>query len=952
MTAPPDGVVTLVFTDIEGSSALWDALGDGMVGLLRVHDAVMRRAIERHRGYEVNTAGDSFLVAFSEASEAIAFCIEVQQQLARQDWAVLDALAGYDSAPSSGVAGGLRVRMGVHTGRPWVRRDPTTRRMDYGGPMCNRAARVSSAAHGGQVLVSEPAWAAAKAHLGDDVHVTDLGHHALRGLDRSEHIRQALPRALAERTFPPIRAVAEHRTNLRERDDSFVGREKELTDLNQRLVSGARLITVLGPGGTGKTRLTQQIARNQVATWSGGAWFCDLTEARTLDGVAVAVAQAFDVALTGSDPIAQVGDVLSRRRDVLVVLDNFEQVVQFAAESVARWRAMAPDVRFLVTSRSLLDIAGEEVFSLGPLSPSAALTLFEDRAASVRPGFRIDDTNRPTVAEIVERLDRMSLAIELAAARARVMAPDKLLKRLSKRFALLAGRRRDLTARQATLRGAIDWSWDLLRLWEQLALAQCSVFRGGFRLETAEEVLDLDAWPDAPWPMDVVQSLVDQSLLQLREPRAGHERVTMYESIREYAAEKLAEHRAISPPSGGPATGPDAIGAMRRRHAAHFATAGSDAFAESLCAHGGVELRWQLTYDLENLAGGVEAALADGDLELAAGCALGAAPVFEVRGPFLVGVKMLAGVRSRPGLSGASERRLDYWLGLLNRFGGRPDDARRHLEASLASNRAAGDRRGEGILIAAVGIADREQGRTDQARAAFVDALAIHREVGNRRGEGIVQGSIGLMHYDRGEVEDALRCYNASVAIHREVGDRRLEGRMLGNLGLVYRENGDIGGARSNYELALAISREVGDRLSEGITLGNLGDLAIEQDDWVRAEELLKRAVPICDETLPVAAGAFRGSLALTCSQRGNIDQARQLLAAGAAQLRGVHRVELGKLLCKQGLVEARVGAQDAAESALAEAEVIADESGVGADSALGTAISRLKRRLLSGSTR
>ena len=933
MVAPPDGIVTLVFTDIEGSSALWDALGERMVSVLQAHDAVMRSVMQQHGGYEVNTAGDSFLVAFAKASSAIQYCVDVQESLSRQRW------------PAE-LPDGLRVRMGVHTGRPWARPDPTTGRMDYGGPMCNRAARVSAAAHGGQVLVSETAWQAASAAIGDGVVLTDLGHHALRGLDRSEHIRQVLPASLASRSFPPIRAVAQHRTNMRERDDSFVGRQEELELLAGKFAGGARLVTVQGPGGTGKTRLSQQFAHAQVAKWPGGAWFADLPEARSVEGVAIAVAQAFDVALTRADPIAEVGEQLARRGEMLLVLDNFEQVVQFAVETVGRWRASAPQARLLVTSRSLLELAGELVFPLGPLDPDAAIALFEARAAAARPGFVVTDSNRPVVAEIVQRLDRLSLAIELAAARVRMLAPPRLLARLHERFRVLASQRRDLSARQATMRGAIDWSWDLLQPWERLALAQCSVFRGGFRIESAEDIVDVSAWPDAPWPMDVIQSLVDQSLLQLREPRAGHERVTIYESIREYAAEKLEDPGAVADPEGAALTGPEHRAAARARHARHYAGTGSDDFAESLCAHGGVELRWQQTHDLDNLAAAASNALESGDVEVAAGCALGAAPVFEVRGPFLVGVRLLSEVHAHPALSDASRRRLEYWLGLLNRFGGRPKEARAHLEAALAANRAAGDRRGEGILVAALGIAEREQGRPDEARAAFELALAIHREVGNRRGEGIVEGSIGLMHYDRGEVQQARENYNRSVAIHREVGDRRLEGRMLGNLGLLYRETGDLDAAREHYERALAISREVGDRLSEGITLGNLGDLAMEQGDWERAETLLQAAVPICDETLPIAAGAFRGSLATACARHGDLDKAWALFDHGAKQLRGVHRVELGKLLCKRGMAQASAGDAKSAADALTEAQAIAEESKVGADSALGRAIERLKATL------
>ncbi len=282
MSQHPTGEVALVFTDVQGSSAIWDALGRDCVPILALHDAAMRAEIARFSGYEVSTAGDSFFVAFAHAREALGFCMAAQERLASVDWPAAltenPALAAIAGADDERGLRGLRVRMGVHTGEPWIRRDPTTGRMDYGGPTTNRASRVSSAAHGGQVLLSGTAWQQIRDDVDAGFELTDLGEHALRGLAEPERIHQALPAALRDRRFPPIRTVDVRKTNVAPRLDSFVGRSDELAELGDRLERGDRLITVMGPGGTGKTRLAEQLARLQLGAFSGGAWLCDLTE--------------------------------------------------------------------------------------------------------------------------------------------------------------------------------------------------------------------------------------------------------------------------------------------------------------------------------------------------------------------------------------------------------------------------------------------------------------------------------------------------------------------------------------------------------------------------------------------------------------------------------------------------------------------------------------------------
>ncbi len=347
----------------------------------------------------------------------------------------------------------------------------------------------------------------------------------------------------AERIAPPL--------------TSFVGRGAELIALKALLAGGERLLTLLGPGGSGKTRLATQLALD-----APSAALADLTDASQLDGLCAAVARAVHLTLSPGDPVPQLGQTLKGRPGLLLVLDNFEQLAPFAADTLGTWRAAAPEVTFVVTTRSVLKLPGESVFEVPPLAEGAQL--FEERARTARPGWAPNEVERKSVDELVRQLDGLPLAIELAAARMAMLSPSQLVQRLPRRFELLAGPRADVTARQATLRGAIDWSWELLQGHEQLALAQLSVFRGGFTLEAAEAVIDLSTFAGAPWALDVLQALRDKSLVRTweAEGRPGELRFGFFESIREYAMEKLS------------GLGPDAERLARARHGAWAIAAG------------------------------------------------------------------------------------------------------------------------------------------------------------------------------------------------------------------------------------------------------------------------------------------------------------------------------------------------------------------------------------------
>ena len=335
MSEVPTGTVTLVFTDIQGSTSLWEYLGVDFKSVLDQHNELFRSAIKEFNGYEVKTEGDGFIIAFRCGVEAVSMCLAMQVRLQAKEWPDSfndEAISDFAGATEDGCFRGLRVRMGVHTGTPVSQRDPVTGRMDYFGSMVNRAARVGAVGYGGQLVVSGATWEAVASQLPKGTAIEDLGEHALKGFERREYLRQLLPAELSERSFPRLKTPNLKNTNLPTRLDSFFGREPEIYDLKRRIADGQRLITVLGAGGTGKTRLAQRLGGTQLGSFPGGVWFCDLSEARSSAEILTSMGASLEVPLTSRDPEFQLASALLGLGRVLVILDNFEQVVAAASE--------------------------------------------------------------------------------------------------------------------------------------------------------------------------------------------------------------------------------------------------------------------------------------------------------------------------------------------------------------------------------------------------------------------------------------------------------------------------------------------------------------------------------------------------------------------------------------------------------------------------------------------
>ena len=509
----PSGTVTFLFTDIEGSTKLLHELGDRYGEVLAEHRRVIREAVQRHNGVEVDTQGDAFFVAFARASDAVAGAQEAQV-----------ALQG----------GPVRVRMGLHTGEP-IRSEE-----DYVGVDVHRGARIAAAGHGGQVLVSQ----ATRDLLDSSIELVDLGLHRLKDLSEPQRLYQ-----LGSEQFPPLKTL--YQTNLPVPATPFLGRERELAEV-LGLLRSSRLLTLTGPGGSGKTRLAVQAAAEAAEDFPAGVWWVSLAPLRDPALVLDSIAQVLGAKGDLGEHIAD--------KELLLLLDNLEQLLA-AAPELAALLAGCSGLRLLATSREPLRLAAEQEYPVPPFVPEEAVGFFSARARAVRPDFQPDET----VGEVCRRLDNLPLALELAAARVKVLSPEQILARLERALPLLTGGRSDAPERQRTLEATISWSYDLLTEDEQRLFARLSVFAGGCTLEAAEQVCEVD--------LETLASLVDKSLLRQTEGRFW-----MLETIREYALDRLSE--------AGEADG------VRQRHAEHFLPLAEAAHEQRLGARGRAFATW------------------------------------------------------------------------------------------------------------------------------------------------------------------------------------------------------------------------------------------------------------------------------------------------------------------------------------------------------------------------
>jgi predicted ATPase len=741
-----------------------------------------------------------------------------------------------------------------------------------------------------------------------------------------------------------------------------VGRETESEDL-ARNAGSSHLVTLLGAGGMGKTRLAVRYGWRSLREWPGGVWFCDLTEARSPNEIASAVAGSLGVQLGRGDPVEQLGHAIAGRGRCLMILDNFDQVVDHAAATVGRWLTRAGEARFLVTSREKLGLVGrEKVQDVGPLSIEAGLELFVTRAQRLRPGLEIIGSEAESGREIVRLVDGMPLAIELAGARMRVMSAAQIVAQMRKRFSLLTG---GGSARHETLVVAIDGSWEMLEPWEQAAWAQCGVFEGGFALDAAEGVIELSAWPGAPWVVDVVQSLVDKSLLRTWVPVAEtgdglpEARFGMFVSLQEYARMKLMEDPSLA--GAGSEVSVDRV--VEGRHGQWYARYGTPEAMQTLIEQGGLKKRRRLEREFDNLVAACRRAVGRGDATTAAAAYRASWAVLESRGPFGMAVDLGREVLQGLHLGRAEEAHVVRTLAQAEWYSGMLEEARAHLEAALPIAREIHDRHLEALVLGNLGgmhvtqgrleegsvyaemaievaraVGDRQMecsaldslssahrglGRMAEAEASAERALELARLTGSRRLEASLLSNLGTVLHHRGRIEEARANYEAALAINREVGGRLYEGNAHNNLGGLRYEQGRMEEARFHLEAALAIHRETGSRFSEGVTLINLGSLYLTQEQPVEARAHFEAALAIERELgNRRLEGTIIGALGRLHQGRGEMELARAHYESALAIHRAMSdRRSEGIVLAYMASLLHRQGSLEAAREALATGE-------------------------------
>jgi predicted ATPase len=776
----PSGTVTFLFTDVEGSTKLLHELGaEAYADALAEHRRVIREACAAESGVEVDTQGDAFFFAFPTAPGALA------------------AASAFTESLSTGA---IQVRVGVHTGTPFLAEE------GYVGGDVHRAARIAAAGHGGQVLVSASTVQLVEHDL------RDLGEHRLKDLAAAERVYQ-----LGDGDFAPLMSL--YRTNLPVPATPFLGRESELADVVE-LISreDVRLLTLTGPGGTGKTRLALQAAAECSDRYPDGVWWVPLAPLREASLAVPAISQALGVKEEPGRPLAATMQAAIAGRRLLLLVDNLEHLLPDVAGEL-RGLSTAPGVSLLLTSRERLQLQGEQVYPVPTLEKEDGISLFLARARSLDPSFG----GNGAVAELCARLDHLPLALELAAARTVVFSPDQLLERLSQRLDLLKGGR-DADPRQHTLRATIEWSYELLLPEEQRLFRSLSVFVGGVTYEAAEAVCGADP--------DTLQSLLDKSLLRRRETELGP-RYWMLETIREFALGHLEESGQAED--------------LRGRAAELYAAFVEEAEREMTGPDQGSW--WQrMTDEYPNVTSVLEWACGGGNPGLALRLTGSLWRYWWQRGHYREGRSWCERALALDGGEPALRTRAVYSLANMAMGSGDSEEAIHLLEKCLASFREEGDETRVVWTLTDLGIASGKHGRLDDERAYFERALEHARQSGYTRGVGVNCINLGGSYLESDELDRAEEFLQQAVTILRELSDDQAAGNVLGALALVDLRRGRVESAKELLRESMVLSRRSDDRLVLAHTLVVAGAILGASGDGPAAAAVLGGTAALQEE--------------------------------------------------------------------------------------------------------
>ncbi len=906
MHSRPTGTVTFLFTDIQGSTQLWEQDPDAMRPALARHDQLLRGAIETSGGYVFKTVGDAFCAAFPAAPEALQAAYAAQMALAAEAWETEKPIL---------------VRMALHTGVAEERGG------DYFGPPLNRVARLMSAGHGGQTLLSLAAQQLVGNALPPEVTLRDLGERRLKDLSRPERVFQMLHSSLPAE-FPPLRSLDNPAlpNNLPQQLSSFIGRETQAAEV-KALLGKSRLLTLTGAGGSGKTRLSLQVAADLLDQYFDGVWLVELAALSDPALVPQAVADVLGVKEQPGQTISQSLTETLKEKRLLLVLDNCEHLVAACASLAADLLRFCPGVHLLASSREPLNVPGEQSYRVPSLSlpdpkraqtaqsvsQSEAVALFADRAQSAQPSFAVTDANALAVASVCSRLDGIPLAIELASARVRSLSVEQINTRLDQRFRLLTGGSRVALPRQQTLQALIDWSYDLLTEQEKALLCRLSVFAGGWTLEAAEAVCVGEAVED--WEvLDLLTALVDKSLVVYEEGEDGQGRYRLLETVRQYAAERLEERGeagtvqdnhlswcvALAEEAEPQLTGPNQASWLSRLEREHDNLRASLSWEQQRADGGEDGLRlaaalWRFWYVRGHLSEGrrrLDLALAragaeerkasicrakalngEGIMAYAQGDYVGARALYE---------ESLTDYRQLGHRRGVAASLLN--LGSIAYYQSDYARARSLYGESLTVYRQMKDQEGIANVLNNLGSVALDQGDYAGAQGFLEESLTVYRQLGNQGGFAASLLSLGNVASYQGDYAKTRTLYRESLAVYRQLEDPQGIANALNNLGEVTSNQKDYAGARDSLEESLTTYRQLGNQMGVAASLNNLGSVACYQRDYAKARDLYQESLSIRRRLgeLEGIAGNLDG-LGDVAYRQGHLAQATMLEGAAAS---------------------------------------------------------------------
>lgn len=845
---------TFLFSDIEGSTRLWEQLPEVMPRLLEAHNRIIEQAVTAHNGRVFKTVGDGFCIVFDHAQDALAAALEAQRGL---------------SALNTGQPVKIKARMGLHTGAAEARDS------DYFGTTLNRVARLMATASGGQTVLS----AATKAALGDLLPATstlkDLGIHRLKDLREPEHIYQLVAPGLVN-TFPPLKSLAPRSNNLPAQISSFVGREQEVEDACRLLrMPHVRLLTLLGPGGIGKTRLSLQIGHHLLHDFDDGVFFVALAPITQANGMIEAIAQAMKVDESGPVSLLERVKSFLQDRRLLLILDNFEQVVE-AAPLINELLAAAAHLKVLTTSREELLVYGEHIYRVSALTlpeshqriEASALTgysaiaLLVERIRAFQPDFNVDDETAPYLRQICQRLDGLPLAIELAAVRCRELSIAAIAEQLSSRLQVLSVGPRDLPSRQRTMRGAIEWSFGLLTAEEQQAFTRLGIFVGPFTAEAADTISGAQT----------LNRLKEKSLITAVHTTDNRLVFTMLETLHEYAIELLNA-------SGELAT-------LRRHHADYYLRL-TETAEPNLTGERQVEWFNWLDDEHYNLQSALEWMLSEGDVG-------GAGRMTAVLWRFWSGHSQLSAgthwieqvLTSAATLPPTVEARLRYGLGRLLYLQYRYEASERHLQTSLQRYAEADDLRGQAAVYLTLGEIELSRMDVLAAERYFQSSLTIYVTLEDQAGFAHCLGQLGRLAAGEGNESGAEALFRQSLELTRQFGSTESIAMIINDLAEVLRTQAQYAEAETLYREALALYRQLDFDIGQAVVLHNLGQIDLRQGRVTEALYTFQKALRVLDglEEKQIIVECLAG-IGEALAIKGEKAQAVHFLSAAQAQM-------------------------------------------------------------------